>query len=124
MFGHDKQVGTLMSATADSVVFRPKSLSNTVSVATMDIRRMDVGRGTHTRKMKGALIGFVTAAVLGGAITAATWQKPKNCFACFDFGRSGDAAFIGGFSGLLGAIVGGIVGSRATESWEPVFIPR
>jgi len=41
-----------------------------------------------------------------------------------DFGRWGDSAFIGGLSGVVGAIGGLIAGSFATETWQPVDVPR
>jgi hypothetical protein len=123
-FGKVKQIGTLLSAGADSIVLRPVDLTNSIALPTASVTRMEVATGRHTRRAKGALIGFVVAGSAGTAIAAATWKKPKPCMFCMDFGRWGDAAFIGGFSGILGAVGGFIVGSRATDSWEPVEVPR
>jgi hypothetical protein len=81
---------------------------------------MEVARGTHTRKAKGALLGFLIAGGATALITAATWKDTNG----FDFGRWGDAAFAGGFLGIVGAGVGTVVGMRATQSWESVPIPR
>ena len=124
-FANRKQTGTLLSASADSIVFRPVDLTNSIGLPTAAVSRMEVRTGTHTRRLKGMLVGLAVAGGAGFALTAATWTKPKNpCFMCMDFGRWGDAAFVGGFTGIVGALGGLIVGSRATDSWEPVDVPR
>jgi hypothetical protein len=91
---------------------------------------MDISAGTRAHKMKGTLIGFAAGAALGGIIGYATWQRPtcnnpNGGFGCIaiDFGRSGDAAFIGGLGGIVGAITGLLVGTRQSEVWVPVTVP-
>jgi hypothetical protein len=116
----ERQTGTVISAGDDSLVFQSSKFATRVAVRTSDISRMEVVNGTHRSIGKGALIGFLVAGGATAAITAATWKKTSS----FDFGRGGDAAFFGGAVGLIGAVVGGIVGSRSKESWEPVAIPR
>ena len=120
--GGKRETGILVSANKDSVSFRPASLDNSVSFRTADVTHLEVSQGTHTRKAKGALLGFLIVGGITGGLVAATWDKDHTGF--IDFGRWGDAAIVGGELGLLGALVGTIVGSRATESWHTVSVPR
>ena len=122
--GAQKQVGTLVSANADSIVLRPVQLSNSIGLPTSAVAQMEVMTGTHTRRMKGTLMGLALAGGTGFALAAATWHKPKDCCFVMDFGRYGDAAFIGSFTGILGALGGFIAGSFATETWQAVDVPR
>jgi hypothetical protein len=124
VLGEKKEQGTVVSMTSESILFRQKSAQASQSLGVNAITQMDVSRGTHSRKLKGAGLGFVIAGLASAAITAATWQKPKDCFMCMDFGRAGDSAFIGAFGGAVGAVVGLLVGARQTETWEPVYIPK
>jgi hypothetical protein len=124
VLGGETHRGTLVSANADSVVLRTVALNNSIAVPTATVSRMEVATGTHTRRLKGMLIGLAVAGGTGFALTAATWSKPKQCFMCIDFGRWGDSAFIGAFTGILGAVGGLIAGSFATETWQPVDVPR
>jgi hypothetical protein len=122
ILGDRRQTGTLVATTNDSVVFQSFNQPSSRSLAVTDITRLEVARGTHTNRWKGALLGF---AILGGVTagyTAATWSKNDEGAAFFDFGRAGDAAFIGGFGAILGALTGAIIGSRQTDTWVPVEI--
>lgn len=122
-FGGQKQTGTLISATSDSVVFQPAGLANSLSLRTGEISRMEVSRGTHSRKGRGALVGFLVAGGAAAAITAATW-KEQNCMFCIDFGRAGDAAVVGTGIGFFGSIAGMIIGAHRVDTWEPVALPK
>ncbi len=124
VLGADPHRGRLVSASADSVVLRTAQLNNAITVPTAAVTRMEVATGTHTRRLKGTLMGLAIAGSAGFVLTAATWSKPKECFMCMDFGRWGDSAFIGGFTGVLGALAGFIAGTSATETWQPVDLPR
>jgi hypothetical protein len=120
ILGDKRPTGTVMAATNDSLVFQLVNESANRSLALTDIKHLEVARGTHTNRWKGALLGF---AILGGAsavYTAATWQKSDEGSAFFDFGRAGDAAFIGGFGAILGAVAGVIIGSKHSDTWVPV----
>ena len=117
-----KQSGTLVSADKDSVVLRLAKFVNPVSLRTADVTRMEVVYGTHRRIGKGALFGFLLAGGVTAAMVAATWSKDDTGF--IDFGRWGDAGLVGGVIGLGGAVVGMVVGTRSTESWKSVPIPR
>ena len=117
-----RQTGTLVAATNDSVVFQPFNQPGSRSLALTDITRLEVARGTHTNRWKGALLGFAILGGVGAGYTAATWSKNDEGAQFMDFGRGGDAAFVGGFTGLIGAVAGAVIGSRRTDTWVPVQI--
>jgi hypothetical protein len=120
ILGDKSQTGTLVTATNDSVGFQVADQPATRSLAVSDITRMEVARGTHTNRWKGALLGF---AILGGAVagyTAATWSKNDEGSQFIDFGRAGDAMFLGSFGAIIGGLTGAIVGSIQRDTWVPV----
>jgi hypothetical protein len=128
VFGDRTQTGTVVSSSPESLVFRLNAESPTQTLSTSTITRMDVSIGTRAHKMKGALIGFATGALVGGAVAYATWQRPtckdvNGGFGCiaFDFGRGGDAAFAAGGIGILGTFAGMLIGARHTDTWAPVI---
>jgi hypothetical protein len=120
VFGRRKQVGTVVSLTRDTLLLREGADPIFQPVATSEITALDVASGTHTRKGKGALLGFVLGAGIAGGISAMSWQKTSD----FDFGRAGDAAFYAVPGGLIGAVVGMLAGAQQTETWVPVNLPR
>ena len=123
VLGDGNQTGSVVSATSDTLVFRSAKQSISTAISTPNIARIEVARGTHSTKAKGALVGLLIGGLGTAALVAATWTPPKNCFGCLDFGRGGDAAFLGVFGGLGGAIVGALVGMRETDTWVPVAVP-
>jgi len=131
VFGGRTQTATVISSSPESLAFRlndgsaPQTLTNTT------ITRIDVSTGRRGHKLKGALIGLATGALVGGIIGYATWQRPtckdpNGGFGCIaiDFGRGGDAAFAGGAAGILGSFVGFLIGARETDTWAPVIVPQ
>lgn len=127
VLGDKLQVGSVLSATSDTLVFLAAKQSTSTSIGTPNIVGLDVARGTHTSKLKGALLGFFLGAGSGAALGAATYKRPR-CSPdvwCLDmFGQGGQAA-VGGFLGAVsGTILGLVIGSRPTENWVPVAVPR
>jgi hypothetical protein len=130
VFGDKTQTVTVVSSSPESLVFRLNAGSVPQTLSTATITRMDVSTGTRAHKMKGALIGLATGALVGGIVGYATWQRPTcndpsgvvGCFA-IDFGRGGDAAFAGAAGGILGTIVGTLIGTRQSDTWAPVIVP-
>ncbi len=120
VFSDNPQQGTVMATQGDTLMFRPWRGTASITVGLRDITRLDVFQGTHSRKGKGALIGFLVAGGIAAGVTAATWKKTAN----FDFGRGGDAALVGVPVGLLGAVVGMLIGARETDTWVPVRLPN
>ena len=117
------KIGTVVAAQGDTLVFRAPKDATANPIGVNDITRLDISQGSHTRRLRGLLIGFTAGAVVAGAIGAATY-KESTCFACIDFGRWGDAALLGTFGGMIGSIAGLVVGSSQTETWVPVALPR
>jgi hypothetical protein len=131
VLGDKTQTATVISSSPESLIFRLNAGSEPQTLKPSTITRMDVSTGTRAHKLKGALIGLATGALVGGAVGYATWQKPtckdpNGGFGCisFDFGRGGDAAFAAGGVGILGTIVGTLIGARYTDTWAPVIVAR
>ena len=126
ILGDQRQTGIVAASTTDTLVFRPAARdANPIAIATPNIARIEVASGTHSRKAKGALVGFLIGVGSGALIGAATYKKPKPCGFCFIEDSRGFDAALGGFlGGTVGAITGAIIGSRQTDSWVPVAVPR
>ena len=126
VLGDRYQTGSVVSATSDTLVFLPSTRATSTSIGTPNIVKMDVSRGTHTHKGKGALIGFLMGTGVGAAVGAATHKAPSCGPDCtFDiFGRQGDALVGGLLGGLLGTVGGLMIGSRHTDTWVPVAVPN
>jgi hypothetical protein len=126
VLGDQSQKGTVVSAKADTLVFRPAGQLTPFPLATNNIVKLELMRGSHQRKAKGALIGFLVGAAGGAALAAATY-KPTPCeFICIiDPGR-GQTTFLGGTLGALGgALLGALLGTvMPAETWVPVVIPH
>jgi hypothetical protein len=125
VLGDQKETGSVISATSDTLVFRPAKLATAFAIATPNIVGIEVARGTHSRKLKSALLGFLAGAGAGAIIGYATYTRPAPCNAfCFDFGPGFSATVVGGLGGILGTLAGTIVGAQQTDTWVPVAVPR
>lgn len=127
ILGDQRQTGFVAASTTDTLVFRPAARdASPIAIATPNIARIEVASGTHSRKAKGALVGLLVGAGAGALIGAASYKKPKpcGCFFVLEDSRGFDAALGGFLGGILGVITGAIIGSRQTDSWVPVAIPR
>ncbi|MDQ6873010.1 MAG: hypothetical protein M3037_13550 [Gemmatimonadota bacterium] len=120
IFSDNPQQGRVIRTQGDTLLFQPSPATASTTVSLHDITGLDVFQGTHSRKGKGALIGFLVGGGIAAAVTAATWKKTAS----FDFGRGGDAAFVGVPVGLLGAVVGMLIGAQETDTWVPVRLPN
>jgi hypothetical protein len=120
IFSDKPQQATILKTDGDTLRFQPWRGTASNAVGVHDITRLDVLRGSHSQKMKGALIGFALVGGITAAITAATWKRSPS----FDFGRGGDAAFAGVFAGLAGGLVGALIGAHETDVWVPVSLPN
>lgn len=131
VFGSKKQVGTVVSLTRDTLVLRQGASTASRSVATLDITTLEVSRGTHTRKAKGALWGLLIGAGTGAVLGYVFYQEPKcqaQEFGCHDFftvgpdSKGSNAAFSAVGGGIAGALIGTLVGMRATDTWVPATV--
>ena len=121
VFGDRAQTGSVISATSDTLVFMPAKTSNSTAISTPNIVRLDVSSGTHSNKLKGALLGLVLGAGVGAAIGSATYKPCSNCFDIL--GRGGAIAAGSVVGGLVGTTGGMIIGSRQSDTWVPVPVP-
>jgi hypothetical protein len=124
VLGDQKETGSVVSATSDTLVFRPVKLSTAFPIATPNIVGIEVARGTHSRKLKGALLGLMAGAGAGAIVGYASYKRPDCSSFCIDFGPGLAAAIAGGLGGILGTVAGTIVGARQTDTWVPVAVPH
>lgn len=120
IFSSKAQQGTVISTRGDTLLLQPALGTATTAVGLRDITSIEILSGKHSRKAKGALLGFVLGAGSAAAYAAATWKRSNG----FDFGRDGDAAIMAVPGGLVGGLVGLLVGARETESWMRVKLPN
>ena len=99
---------------------------DTLRLGLVDASRLQISRGIHQRKLKGAMMGLLIGVAVGAVAGAVTYDDPKcdpAALVCdlLDPGRGGTAAMVGVLGGLSGAVVGAIVGAmRPTERWGPI----
>jgi len=128
VFGGNKRVATVVSVTGDSLVLRQGFSTTYQSVAKSDITGLEVSRGTHTRKGKGALLGLLIGAGAGAALGYVSYKEPTcQGFECIGeiwgpSSKGGNAAFGAAIGGILGTSVVALIGMRSTESWAPATV--
>jgi hypothetical protein len=121
VLGDQEQTGSVVSATSDTLIFLPHKTSNSTAIGTPNIVRVDVSTGTHSNKLKGALLGFALGAGVGAVIGSATYHPCNNCFDIL--GRGGNIAAGSVVGALVGTAGGMVIGSRPSDSWVPVAVP-
>ena len=128
VFGGKKQVATVVSVTDDSLVLRQGFSATYRSVAKSDITALEVSRGTHTNKGKGALLGLLIGAGAGAVLGYVSYKEPTcQGFECIGeiwgpSSKSGNAGFGAAVGGILGMSAGALLGMRSTESWVPATV--
>jgi hypothetical protein len=126
VLGDRAQTGSVVSATSDTLLFLPAKQSVATALSTPNIARIEVARGTHTRKLQGAALGLLAGAAAGAIWASAAYKAPKcqpNTFCLDIWGQGGDTVAGGVLGGLVGVVVGMIVGDRPTDTWVPVAVP-
>jgi hypothetical protein len=125
--GWRPKTGSVVSSTSDTLVFIPAKESFTTAISTPKISRVDVAQGTHTRKLQGALLGFLAGAGAGLIIGSVTY-KPPRCNPdvwCMDmFGQAGSTVAGGVLGALLGTVTGLLIGSHESDNWVQVKLPN
>jgi hypothetical protein len=117
--------GTVVSATPDTLTFRADgdSAAATAIIPTRRILKLEIARGTHNNKVKGALMGSL-AGLIGGEAFAAITHNSCEAGNCDGFYGPG-VLNTGRLVGLLGgAAIGAWMGRHPTETWVPVAVPR
>jgi len=128
--GPKSQVGTVVSLTKDTLVLRQGSSVATRSVATSDITRLEVSKGSYTRKGKGALWGLLIGAGAGAVLGYALYEEPKCNPPSFGCGpvivgpdsKGSNAVYSGVAGGIVGAVIGTLVGSSSRDRWAPATV--
>ena len=112
--------GILLSATPDSVSYRPPEIAEVFTLPRGSIVGVDRRVAAGDRKREGAAIGLLAGAVIGGMLGSRGThaQIDKHSWKGFD-------TAVGGFGGALaGVLVGVIVGGRLSwEHWEAGTLP-
>ena len=119
--GRARQYGTFVTVSNDSIVFIPENFDFQTALPTSEVAKMDVARRADRHVWLGIGLGFLIAGGTAALATAATWHDPGGDF---DFGRWGDAAFVGVAAGILGAVIGGVIGAFPMDKWIRVPLPR
>lgn len=112
-------VSTIESVTADQVILSPLGAGQPLRLSLGQLDRLEVARGSRTQWRKGALIGLIPGAVLGGLAGVLAQCDP--------YASSCDPdATLATAGGLLGAVVvggatatvGGLIGlAFKTDRW-------
>lgn len=131
VFGtRQKQVGTVVALTPDTVVLRLGASVPNRSLAHSDITSLEVARGKRSQKARGALWGTVIGAGAGAILGYALYTDPcgSDGLGCVAFtvgptSRGGNAAISAVGGGLVGALIGTLVGRRQTDTWVPGTLP-
>ncbi len=123
ILGDRFMIGTVVSATRDTLTFRSDRDSiATALIATERIRDIEIALGTHSNKAMGGFIGFLLGAVAGATIDAIA-QTPCRSFSCPQYYNGPEIALGALIGGLTGAIAGAWLGRRPTTTWVPVTRP-
>ena len=121
VLGRGPVTGSVLSATADTLVFRAAGDSTSTAVPTLNIVGIAVARGTHNNRKVGGVAGFLAGAMVGAAIGAAIIGPP--CTNCLDFSQGAGTLAFGAMGGLGGAVIGMRLGRNQTGTWVPVVLP-
>ena len=125
-------VGTLIQATTDSVRVELASGSS-IAFPAAELTRLELSTGVQRRGWKGAGVGLLVGAGVGGVIGLATYRRTQcdepvlETFLCSFVDRTSrdvtviaDAAMVG----TVGAVVGALIGHAGRESWVRVPLVR
>ena len=130
--GTGRVVGTLVSSTPDSLQI---AVANGSSIAfpASSVSLLELSAGVQRRGWKGAGIGLLVGAGVGGVVGLATYRRTEcdepvlELLVCSFVDRTSrevtviaDAAMVG----TLGAIAGALIGHAARESWVRIPLLR
>jgi hypothetical protein len=125
--GFQRQLGSVVSASADSVTVA--LTTDTAAIALADLDRLELSRPGGRRTGRGALLGLFWGAFTGLGVGLFTYQEcvPSSFFDCLLAPKSqGEAALEGSVMlGILGTAIGTIAGALTHgERWIDVRVPR
>jgi hypothetical protein len=125
-------VGTLLSATADSVRLEVTDGSS-LALSTTSLSALELSAGVRRNAWRGAGIGLLVGAGVGGVVGLATYRRaecydnPIEGFFCDLVNRTSRSVTVvsdAALFGTAGAIVGAIVGQVGRERWVRVTLGR
>jgi len=123
--GNRYATGSVVSATPDTLTFRADgdSAAATAIIPTRRILNIEISRGTHTNKVRDALIGSAGGLVAGEAFAAMTHNSCQegNCDGFYAPGVLITGRLIGV---VAGAAIGAWMGRRPSDTWVQVNVPR
>jgi hypothetical protein len=118
-------MGTVVSATPDTLTFRADgdTAAATAIIPTQRILMLEIARGTHDNRGKGALLGSLAGLIGGEAFAAITHNSCQegNCDGFYGPGVLNTGRL---FGVLAGVAIGAWMGSRPSDTWVPVEVPR
>ena len=121
-------VGRLIDATNDSLRVELASGSS-VTLPTASLSAIELSTGVRRHPYKGAAIGFLSGAAVGGAIGFATYRRTDclddavaQVFCGFIDQTSRQVTVVGdaALAGVVGGAIGLVIGQSARESWVRV----
>lgn len=111
-----KEEGTLVALTSDSMVLQPAGQLNSPVVPLITVTRLDVRRGLHSHPWRGVFVG----ALVGGVATGAA--NTGNCLGWECVRKFANGSIVGLASGaIFGAGIGAFI---KTERWEEIPLDR
>ena len=116
-------IGSVVSATPDTLVFRADGDSTTTAI--LPVRRiysLEIARGRHDNKKYGAWVGALTGFVAGVTIAG---LSHRSCAGCPEgFYREANGTTGGLLGALAGAAIGAWMGRRPVDTWVQVKLPE
>ena len=110
-----RQPMALVERGSDSIAFRTPR-GDTLRLHVSQVQTLELSHGRRTRKAKGAVIGFLIGAGIGGSLAFAA-ESSSDSF----LKMPGLAAAVGGvLGGAVGAGAGAIVGAIPREKWRQI----
>ena len=109
--GIPKQTGTVIEVRSDTLVFAADKQSARTLIPAASVMGIEVSRGIHSHVLRGAGLGFLAGALVGGVIGASS-LRPNDEY------RGLVTVFGAAVGGGSGIVLGAIIGSTRTERWE------
>jgi hypothetical protein len=111
--------GTVVTATADTVVLRQDGLGATATYSLARISGLELSRERKGHVAVGVGVGFLAGAGTG-ALVGALACKDQGCFSGSDELGALPAALGAGIGAVAGMLVGAVIGAHKTDAWESV----
>lgn len=119
-----QQTVTVISASTDSVQFRPEGSSVTRTISLSDISAVEVRTFGQRPFLRNMLIGGAIGGALGGALAYAAYEECEDCW-FFVTSRGRDTAggvLVGGLTGIVGGLA--VAAFQREERWTRIPFNR